>query len=119
MKAALAGQQPPGPEDLLKVIQEFMSEIQKSELELVFHNWIARVEGCCITMETTSMNKPSMITIPSSSVPIGLWPLFIDPLDIYPAVKTYLNLEIHGNTTRSKNSFGARNLSSQFRWVSN
>jgi hypothetical protein len=32
-----------------------------------------------ITMETTSMNKPSMITIRSSSAPIGLWPLLVNP----------------------------------------
>jgi hypothetical protein len=32
MKAALAGQQFPGPEDLLTDIPEFLSEIQRSEL---------------------------------------------------------------------------------------
>jgi hypothetical protein len=39
MKVALAGQQFPGPEDLLAGIQEFLSEIQSHELELVFHHW--------------------------------------------------------------------------------
>jgi hypothetical protein len=43
MKAALAGQQFPGPEDLLTGIQEFLSEIQMSELEFLFHDWIDRV----------------------------------------------------------------------------
>jgi hypothetical protein len=38
MKVALAGQQFPGPEDLLIGIQKFMSEIQRSEMELVFHH---------------------------------------------------------------------------------
>jgi hypothetical protein len=44
MKAALAGQQFPGTEDLLTGIQEFLSEIQMSELELVFHHLIERVQ---------------------------------------------------------------------------
>jgi hypothetical protein len=44
MKAALAGQQFPGPEDLLTGIQESLSEIQRSELELIFHHWIERVQ---------------------------------------------------------------------------
>jgi hypothetical protein len=44
MKAALAGQQFPGPEDLLAGIQEFLSEIQRSELELVVQHWIERVQ---------------------------------------------------------------------------
>jgi hypothetical protein len=43
MKAALAGQQFPGPEDLLTGIQEFLNDIQRSELEPVFHHWIERV----------------------------------------------------------------------------
>jgi hypothetical protein len=43
MKAALAWQQFPGPEDFPTGIQEFVSEIQRSELELVFHHWIERV----------------------------------------------------------------------------
>jgi hypothetical protein len=34
----------PRPEDLLTGIQEFLSEIQRSELELVFHHWIERVQ---------------------------------------------------------------------------
>jgi hypothetical protein len=42
MKAAVAGQQLPGPEDLLTGIQEFLSEIQRSELEFIFHHWIER-----------------------------------------------------------------------------
>jgi hypothetical protein len=44
MKAALAGQQFPGPEDLLTGIQEFLSETQRSEMEFVFHEWIERVQ---------------------------------------------------------------------------
>jgi hypothetical protein len=44
MKAALAGQQFPGPADLLTGIQEFLSEIQRSELELVLRDWIERVQ---------------------------------------------------------------------------
>jgi hypothetical protein len=40
VKAALAGQYFPGPENLLIGIQEFLNEIQRSELELVFHYWI-------------------------------------------------------------------------------
>jgi hypothetical protein len=44
MIAALAGQQCPGPENLLTDIQEFLSEIQIFELELVFHHWIERVQ---------------------------------------------------------------------------
>jgi hypothetical protein len=44
MKAALAGQQFPGPEDILTGIQEFVSEIQRSESELVFRHWIERVQ---------------------------------------------------------------------------
>jgi hypothetical protein len=40
MKAALTGQQFSGPEDLLTRIQEFLSEIQRSELYLVFPHWI-------------------------------------------------------------------------------
>jgi hypothetical protein len=58
MKAALAGQQFPGPEDLLTGIHEFLSEIQRSELELVLHHWIERVQwvldndGDCFHEET-------------------------------------------------------------------
>jgi hypothetical protein len=44
MKAALAGQQFLGPEDLLTGIQEILSEIQRSEMELVFQHWIERVQ---------------------------------------------------------------------------
>jgi hypothetical protein len=44
MKVALAEQQLPGPDDLLTGIQEFLSEIQTSEFELVFHHWIERVQ---------------------------------------------------------------------------
>jgi hypothetical protein len=44
MKVALAGQQFPGPENLLTGIQEFLSEVQRPELELVFHYWIKRVQ---------------------------------------------------------------------------
>jgi hypothetical protein len=44
MKAALAGQWFPGPEPLLTVIQQFLSEVQRSELELVFRHWIERVQ---------------------------------------------------------------------------
>jgi hypothetical protein len=43
MKAALVGQQFPGPEDLLTGTQEFLSEIQRSELEFVFHHWMEQV----------------------------------------------------------------------------
>jgi hypothetical protein len=42
MKVALAGQQFPGPKDLRTGIQEFLSETQRPELELVFHHWIER-----------------------------------------------------------------------------
>jgi hypothetical protein len=41
---ALAGQQFPGPENLLTDIREFPSEIQRFELERVFHHWIERVQ---------------------------------------------------------------------------
>jgi hypothetical protein len=44
MKEALTGQRFPGPEDLLIAIQEFLSEIQSSQLEFVFHHWIERVQ---------------------------------------------------------------------------
>jgi hypothetical protein len=44
MKAALAGQQFPGTEDPLASIHEFLSEIQRSELKLVFHHWMERVQ---------------------------------------------------------------------------
>jgi hypothetical protein len=44
MKAVLAGQQFPRPEDLLTGIQEFLSEIQRSELELVFGHWTVPVQ---------------------------------------------------------------------------
>jgi hypothetical protein len=44
MKAELVGQQLPGPEDLLTGIQEFLCEIQTSELELVFHHWMEWVQ---------------------------------------------------------------------------
>jgi hypothetical protein len=44
MKAALARQQFPGQEDLLTGIQEFLSEIQRSELAFVFRHWIERVQ---------------------------------------------------------------------------
>jgi hypothetical protein len=39
----MAGQQVPGPEDLFTGIQEFLSEIQRSELELVFYHSSERV----------------------------------------------------------------------------
>jgi hypothetical protein len=42
-KAALAGQQFPGTEDHLTGIQEFLSEIQMSELKLVLHHWMEQV----------------------------------------------------------------------------
>jgi hypothetical protein len=44
MKAALAGQQFPEREDLLIGIQNIVSEIQRSELELVFRHWRERVQ---------------------------------------------------------------------------
>jgi hypothetical protein len=44
MKAVLAGQQFPGPEDLFTAIQECLNQIQSSELEPVFHYWIERVQ---------------------------------------------------------------------------
>jgi hypothetical protein len=44
MKAALAGQHFPGPEDLLTGIQEFLGETQRSGLELVLDHWIERVQ---------------------------------------------------------------------------
>jgi hypothetical protein len=44
MKAALAGQQFSGPEDLLTGIQKFMSKIQRFKLELVLHHWIERAQ---------------------------------------------------------------------------
>jgi hypothetical protein len=44
MKAALTGQQFPGPEDLLTGTQAFLSEIQRSELELVFCCWMEWVQ---------------------------------------------------------------------------
>jgi hypothetical protein len=50
------------------------------------------------------MNKPSMITIRSSSPPIGLWPLLIDPLYIQGVTPghEYLNIskiKIHSSLT--------------------
>jgi hypothetical protein len=44
MKAALTGQQFPGPKDLLTGIEEFLREIQRSELELVFRHRTERVK---------------------------------------------------------------------------
>jgi hypothetical protein len=44
MKVALAGQQFSGREDLFTNSPEFLREIQRSELELVFHQWIERVQ---------------------------------------------------------------------------
>jgi hypothetical protein len=44
MKAALAGQQVPKPEGFLTDIQGFLSEIQRSELGLIFHHWMERVQ---------------------------------------------------------------------------
>jgi hypothetical protein len=44
VKTAPAGQQVPAPEDLLTGIQEFLSEVQRFELELVFHDWIERLQ---------------------------------------------------------------------------
>jgi hypothetical protein len=44
MKAALTGQQFPKRKDLLTGIQEFLGDIQRSELELVFHHWIELVQ---------------------------------------------------------------------------
>jgi hypothetical protein len=44
MKAEVAREQFPGPEDLLTGIQEFLSEIQIPELELVFRHSIERVQ---------------------------------------------------------------------------
>jgi hypothetical protein len=43
-RAALVEQRSPGPDDLLTGIQEFLGEIHRSELELVFHHWIERVQ---------------------------------------------------------------------------
>jgi hypothetical protein len=44
MNTALAGQQFLASEDLLIGIEESMSEMQRSELELVFHPRIERVQ---------------------------------------------------------------------------
>jgi hypothetical protein len=44
MKATLAERQFPGPEVFLIGIQEFLSEIQRSELEFVVHHWIELVQ---------------------------------------------------------------------------
>jgi hypothetical protein len=44
MNAALAGQQFPGPKDLLTGIQKFLRATQKSGLELAFHHWIERIQ---------------------------------------------------------------------------
>jgi hypothetical protein len=44
IKAALAGQTFPGPEDRLFSIQGFLSEIQGYELEFVLHHWIEPVQ---------------------------------------------------------------------------
>jgi hypothetical protein len=89
MKGALVRQQFSGPEGFLTGIQRFMSEIQRSELELVCHHWIERINGCWIMMETSSMRKPSMITIRSSVAPIGLGPLLIDlPIDPWNVMRT-------------------------------
>jgi ABC-type iron transport system FetAB ATPase subunit len=42
-KGALAGQQFIGQANLPDGIQAFLDEIQKSEVERVFHHWIERV----------------------------------------------------------------------------
>jgi hypothetical protein len=44
MKSALGGQQFPGPDDFLTGIHELLSEIQRFELESVFHHWIERLQ---------------------------------------------------------------------------
>jgi hypothetical protein len=44
MRVALAGQQFSGLEDLFIDIQEFLSEIQRSELEFISGQWIERVQ---------------------------------------------------------------------------
>jgi hypothetical protein len=44
MKAVLAGQEFPRPEGLLTGIQAFLSEVQKSELALIFHHWIECIQ---------------------------------------------------------------------------
>jgi hypothetical protein len=44
MNTAPVRQQFPGSEDLLTVIQEFLSEIRRSQLEPVFHHWIEQVQ---------------------------------------------------------------------------
>jgi hypothetical protein len=44
MKAALAGQQSPVPEDLLAGIEEFPSLMHRSELEIFLHHWIERAQ---------------------------------------------------------------------------
>jgi hypothetical protein len=44
MGVALAGQQFSGTDDLLTGIQEFLSEIHRFELELLFYHWITRVQ---------------------------------------------------------------------------
>jgi hypothetical protein len=74
-------------------------------LELVFHHWIEQVQWVLdarswITMEITSMNKPSMITIHSSSASIGLWPPPIDPLPFTGAA--YLNGDTEKNDGKAE-----------------
>jgi hypothetical protein len=44
VKSALEEQEFPGPEDLFTGIQELLSEIQRSELKLVFYHWIEPVQ---------------------------------------------------------------------------
>jgi hypothetical protein len=44
MKASPTEQQFPGPEDLRTGIHEFLSEIHRFELALIFHHWIERIQ---------------------------------------------------------------------------
>jgi hypothetical protein len=79
MKGALAKQQFPGPTDLLDGVQVFLDEVQKYESE-PFTTESSEFDGCWIMTETTSMNKPSILTIHSSSALVCLRPLLIHSL---------------------------------------
>jgi hypothetical protein len=59
-------------------------------------------------METTSMSKPSMITIRSSSAPIGLWPLLIDALywgESMPLIDKYSRFPLNSLLRKRFQSF--------------
>jgi hypothetical protein len=80
MNAPLAGQQSPEPKDLLTGIQEFRSEVQRSELKLVFHHWIERIQSV-LDNNGEYFHESTVYGYHSFQFcPIGPWPRLIDPL---------------------------------------